>query len=357
MKNPSKFILVLKRFAKNYKIGGIIFHLYKILRSTYVRTFVNFLFTFVFAFEMRLADFNTYKFNQLEFYLDKVHILITCVFIVIYNWITILIDSYQKYQEQSIKCVKEIVNRETVINDTLSRRTYDITKCISARANLIPVKSDFNKLSYQDLAALVCHNIYDAIKIATDKDSHQVSLMQKFKEKKTRVEYIKMISYGNANQISPSIFDKHFNLDSDQGYYHVKIFNENKNGIFILNNANEIKKEFAISKKCNDAKVVQYIAIPVFCENEGIVSLLQIEITQEALIGRSKEEIMEFVKPFMAYIHILKVNYYQDELFRVIIKKFEILRKNLERRKGLIEGMGRYEQHYGETFTNIAPKD
>lgn len=357
MRKPSKFILVLKRLTRNHKIGGIVSCLFKLLKSSYLRIFVNFLFTIVFAFQMRLADFDSYKFNQLEFYQDKVHILITCVFIVIYNWITILIDSYQKYQEQTIKCVKEIVNRETVINGTIGRKIYDITKSISSKANFIPIKSDFNNLSYQDIAALVCHNIYDAIKISTNKDTHQVSLMQRFKEKKTGVQYIKMISYGNANQISPSVFDKHFYLASDYSYYHVKIFKDNQNGIFILKDAKEIKKEFAAYKKCNENNVVQYIAIPVLCESEGIVSLLQIEITEEALIGRSKEEIMEFIKPFMAYIHILTVSYYQDELFKLIIKKFEILKKNIEKRKGFMEGMSKYEQRYGETDTIIAPKD
>jgi hypothetical protein len=302
---------------------------------------------------MKLSDFDTYKINEQEFYKDKLHILITCVFIVLYNWVTILIDSYQKYQEQTIKCVKEIVNRETVINDTIGRKLYDITKCISSKTNLIPIKSDFGNLSYQDVAALVCHNIYDAIKVSTGRDSHQVSLMQRFKEKKTGIQYIKMISYGNANQISPSIFDKHFYLDSDLCYYHVKIFNENQNDIFILKNVNEIKKELVYGKKFNDNNIVQYIAIPVVCENEGIVSLLQIEITEEFLIGRTKEEIREFVKPFMAYIHILTVNYYQEELFKVLVKKFDILKKSKQRR----EGMSKYEQHYGEINTSIAPKD
>jgi len=302
---------------------------------------------------MRLADFDKYKINEQEFYIDKVHILITCVFIVLYNWVTILIDSYQKYQEQTIKCVKEIVNRETVINDTIGRKLFDITKSISSKSNLIPIKSDFGNLSYQDVAALVCHNIYDAIKISTDKDTHQVSLMQRFKEKKTGVQYIKMISYGNANQISPSIFDKHFYLDRDQSYYHVKIFNQNRNNIFILKNATEIKNEFVYGRNLNDNNIVQYIAIPVVSEDEGIVSLLQIEITEELLIGRTKEEIREFVKPFMAYIHILTVNYYQDQLFKVLVKKFDILKKSKQKS----EGMSKYEQHYGEINTSIAPKE
>lgn len=354
MRKPSKFILYVKKVSKNYKqVGNIVFHVYKLLKSSYVRTLVNFLFTFVFAFQMKLADFDTFKINEQEFYKDKVHILITCVFIVLYNWSTILIDSYQRYQEQTIKCVKEIVNRETVINDTIGRKLFDITKSISSKSNLIPIKSDFGNLSYQDVAALVCHNIYDAIKISTDRDSHQVSLMQRFKEKRTGVQYIKMISYGNANQISPSIFDKHFYLDCDQNYYHVKIFNENQNNIFILNNATEIRKELVYGKKPHENNIVQYIAIPVVCEAEGIVSLLQIEITEEQLLGRTKEEIREFVKPFMAYIHILTVNYYQDELFKVLLKKFDILKKSKQK----IEGMSKYEQHYGEINNSIAPKD
>lgn len=358
MKKPSKIILLIKRISKNYKkIGDILSNLYKLFKSSYFRTLVNFLFTFVFAFQMKLADFDTYNINEQAFYKNKVHILITCVFIVLFNWITILIDSYQKYQEQTIKCVKEIVNRETVINDTIGRKLYDITKSISSKSNFIPMKSDFSNLSYQDIGALVCHNIYDAIKISTDKDSHQVSLMQRFKEKRTGIQYIKMISYGNANQISPSIFDKHFYLDGDQGYYHVKIFNENQNDIFILKNATEIKKELVYGKKNTENKIEQYIAIPVFCENEGIVSLLQIEITEELLIGRTTDEIREFVKPFMAYIHILTVNYYQDELFKVLIKKFDILKKNKDKRKSSMEGMSKYEQHYGEINTSIAPKD
>jgi hypothetical protein len=290
---------------------------------------------------MKLADFDTFKINQLEFYQDKWHILITCVFIVVYNWITILIDSYQRYQEKVIKCVKEIVNRETVINDTIGRKLYEITKCISLKSSSIPMKSDFVNFSYQDVAALVCHNIYDAIKASTDIDSHQVSLMQRFKEKKTGVEYIKMISYGNANQITPNIFDKHFYLNCDHNYFHVKIFNENQNNIFILKNAEEIKKQLVYGKRTNEDDIVQYIAIPVICENEGIVSLLQIEIKENMLIGRTKEEIREFVKPFMAYIHVLTVSYYQEQLFKVLAKKFDILKKSKEKRKAYVEGMGK----------------
>ncbi len=359
MKKPSKIIVFLKKVSSNYKsVGHIVQRLYKLLKSPFFRTLINFLFTFFFAFQMRLTDFDTYKLNQPEFYKDKVHILVTFVLIVAYNWIIVVIDHYQRYQQQAVKCIKEIVDRETVINQTIGRKIYEITRSISVKPSMIPVKSDFSNLSYQDIAALVCHNIYDTIKISTDRDSHQVSLMQKFKEKRTGIQYIKMISYGNANQISPSIFDKHFYLDRDQNYYQVRIFNNNQNDIFILKNTSEIKKEFVYGKKNNnnEIKVNQYIAIPVFCENEGIVSLLQIEMTDDTLIGRTVDEIREFVKPFMAYVHILTVNYYQDELFKVIIKKFDILKKNKER-KVFAEGMSKYEQNYGETNTSIAPKD
>ena len=358
MKKPSKIILFIKKMSKNYKIiGSILSCIYKLLKSSYIRTFVNFLFTIVFAFQMKLADFDAFNFNQLEFYKDKWHILITCVFIVLYNFATILIDSYQKYQNQAIKCIKEVINRETVINDTIGRKLYEITKSISSKSNIIPIKSDFANLNYQDITALVCHNIYDAIKISTNKDSHQVSLMQRFKDKRTGIQYIKMISYGNANQISPSIFDKYFYLNKDFNYYHVKIFNDNQNKIYILKNAAEIKKELVYGKKFNENNIVQYIAIPVVCENEGIVSLLQIEITEEMLIGRTNEEIREFVKPFMAYIHILTVSYYQNELFKVLVKKFDMLKKSKEKSKVFIEGMSKYEPHYGEINTSIAPKD
>lgn len=356
MKKPIKTVLFFKKVSKNYKkFGRLVHRLYKILRSPFIRTLINFLFTFVFAFQMQLTDFHKYRFNQLEFYGDKVHILITFVFIVVYNWLVLVIDSYQKYQAQAIKCIKETVNRETVINQTIGRKLYDITSSISLKSSIIPTKSDFGNISYQDIAALVCHNIYDAIKISTERESHQVSLMQKFKEKRSGLEYIKMISYGNANQISPSQFDRHFYLDSDQNFYQVRIFNNNQNSIFILKKAEEIKKECVYGKNSNE-RMTQYIAIPVFCENQGIISLLQIEIADEVHIGRTFDEIREFVKPFMAYIHILTVNYYQNELFKVLVKKFDILKKSKEK-KVFNEGMRQYEQNYGETNTSIAPKD
>lgn len=358
MKKPSKVILQLKKFSNNYKkLGSVLYYFYRLLKSSYFRTFVNFLFTFVFAFQMQLTDFKTYNIYEKEFYRDKLHILITFVFIILYNWITITIDNYQKYKDRRVKCLKEVINREAVINQTVSRKLNDITRSVCAKAVIIPSKADFSTLSYQDIASLVCHNIYDAIKNSTEKDTHQVSLMHRFKEKKTGREYIKMISYGNSNQISPSIFDKHFYLDSDLSYYHVKIFNDKQNDIHILKNASEIKKEFVYGKKCNDKNIEQYIAIPIFCENEGLVSLLQIEISEKHLLGRTTEEVREFVKPFMAYVHILMVNYYRDELFNVLIKKFDILRKSKERRKSYLEGMGKYEQHYGENNSHIAPRD
>ncbi len=357
MLKEGKLVHKLRKASQTNTIKGkLVVAAYKFFKSLYVRAFINLFFSVAFAFQSKTLDFNTYRMNQIEFYSDKWHIIITIILMLSFNWLVIKIDSYQKYQAERIKCVKEVVNRETVINNFIGTKLYEQTKNISVTASYIPEKNDFKLLSYQDIATLICHNIYDAIKDSTGREEHQVSLMQKFKEKKTGKECIRMVSYGNMNQVSPGAFQKNFYLDKDDNYYHVKIFKDNRSGFFILKNANEVKKEFAFHARSEYYNICQYVAIPICCEEEGIVSLLQIDTTVEGLLGVTNEQITEFIKPFMAFVHILTVNYYKENLFKVISKKFDILREKVNKnQKGRSTNNG--QPLYKENSTNAIEKD
>jgi hypothetical protein len=341
------FIFKAKNLARHNKSASTVISAgYKLLISAYFKAFINILFTALFTIQFEITDFSKYRWFNWQFYTSKWYIWLTSIVMLIFNWFVIIADNYLKREQEKMLCQKEIIARQTLINYKIGSKLFELTENISNPVSYIPIKNDFVILTYQDVAALVCHNIYDAIKNSTGEDGHQVSIMFKFKESDSGKEFIKMIAYGNANQVSPGVFNTKFYLDDKERFYHVKIFEENTSNIFILKNKSEINVNFIESKKSKkrDAKIQQYIGIPVFCEETGIIALLQIDTNIENLFGKTNNEIEDFFSPFMSYIHILKVNYYMDELLRLLSKKFDILSKRIDELKIKAGRRHNYEQ-------------
>lgn len=198
----------------------------------------------------------------------------------------------------------------------------------------IPIKDDFKILNYQDIATFVCHYMYDALKTAIGAEKHQVSIMHKFVEhNQQKREYIKMIAYGNSNQLSPGVFNTKFYLSEAPGYYHVKMFVENVSQISILKDREEVEGNLIIIQGTNGNKIKQYIGIPIFCEEKGIISLLQIDTEVDNLFGKTEDEIKELINPFLGYVHILTVYHQLGELFILLSKKFDILDERMKELK------------------------
>ena len=318
---------------KNKTLLPVSIKAYKLLRSGYFRAFMGIVFTLVFAVQLEISDFKTYKIYDAGFYSDKWHLLVTAIAMFLFHSATILVDAYQKRDQEMIACLKESNKKQAKIDQWVGRKLLDMTENMCKPVSSIPAKDDFQTLNYQDIATFVCHYIYDAIKNTTGAETHQVSIMHKFVEhNQQKREYIKMIAYGNSNQLSPGVFNNKYYLDEARRYYHARIFAENTSQISILKSRQEVGVNL-LKIKGDSNHIKQYIGIPIFCERKGIVSLLQISSDTEGLFGRTEEEIKEFMVPFLGYVHILAVYHQLCELLILLSKKFVILDKRIKEMK------------------------
>lgn len=132
MKRTIKGALKIKSIAQKNKILlPISINVFKLLKSSYFRAFMSIVFTVVFAIQLEISDFKTYKFYEAKFYSDKYHLLITAVVMIIFNCAYILVDAYLKRDQERILCLKETNKKQAKIDQWVGRKLLDMTDSIS----------------------------------------------------------------------------------------------------------------------------------------------------------------------------------------------------------------------------------
>jgi hypothetical protein len=303
------------------KLGPLLIFIYECLRSPYVKNILTAIFTITIAIEQRFIDF-----KNIGFHLPEILTAVTILVYLVFLFVNVNVDRVSEALRCRYNYLKEIVNQQTAINHTIAGKLFRVYGGISLKPSYIPTNGDVNILTYQDVGSLICHAIYEIIRVTTGEEGHQVSLLHKFKDQKTGKEYIKMISFGNKAQSTPSVFNNKYILHgNNEKYYHMRIFEENVNKPYILCNNEEVKKEFVENKKSKerDDKIQQYIATPIYCELEGVISLLQIDTDIENMFGSTHSEVEDFIKAFYPYSHQLLVNYYRDNIIKCLVKKVD----------------------------------
>ncbi|HEX9063444.1 MAG TPA: hypothetical protein VF941_25000, partial [Clostridia bacterium] len=308
-------------------------------QNSSIRAVISALFTFAISVELKFIDTN--RLNIAVFLL-----IITFILYITFLLINIKADkdkeradkemaaSQKEIQENNFKYHREIINKQIGINHRIAVELHKAFKKIGVKPDYIPQKSDLENISYQDICILICHGLYEIIKNVTGEEGHQVSMLKKFNTSKIKKEYIKMVAFGNKSMSAPAVFKKKYYLNENgKKYYHQRIFENNINKTYILINADSIKKEF-IENTDNierDGRIQQYIGIPIYCEDNGVVSLLQIDTDIENMFGKTEKEVEDFFKPFMPYAHQLLLNYYRDKLVNCLIKKVDVYSKRCKK--------------------------
>lgn len=189
----------------------------------------------------------------------------------------------------------------------------DVNKCIhqildSGQANL-------NQWSFDAACMKFCTYIYRSLSIlGNNSKDFGVAYIRLVEDQEPERE-IYMNGFANQNSFAPTIFGKKRRINQQsslEDYHDVELFRQGKQEIEIIIGSEEIDKVFAYTSKDsrikNKDKYNQYIGIPVFCNNEKMVGLLEIVCFNEAKIGLTYKELDEVAKKFLvpySYLFLL----------------------------------------------------
>lgn len=118
-------------------------------------------------------------------------------------------------------------------------------------------------------------------------------------------------SYSNKDSVKPSVYRKSRSIENDI-FYDALLFNQNQADTIVLNGASEIDDHFQHASRekrlKNRGKYNQYIAIPVFCNDEKMIGLFEIVCLRKTKLADTKEELEELVpKYFKVYATLMLV--------------------------------------------------
>lgn len=156
----------------------------------------------------------------------------------------------------------------------------------------------------------VCENVYNLLcKIGDGKDFEVIYV--RLIEDGEYKGYAYINAYANKNKQKPSIYNKKRKI-IDNDFHDMELFNKSQSDVEILIGKEEIDSYFAYQTKekrnKNKNKYTQYIAIPIFCNDEKMIGLLEVICMGNTKLGNNKEEIEEIIsKYFIPYSFLLLV--------------------------------------------------
>lgn len=156
----------------------------------------------------------------------------------------------------------------------------------------------------------VCKNVYDLLcKLGTGKDFEVI--YDRLDESVKPEKEIYANSYANKDSKKPSLYKIKRSIQDDD-YHDTELFKLNQSDVDVIIGSEEIDKVFGHKTKDkrnkNKKKYNQYIAIPIFCNDEKMVGLFEIVCLNKTYLGETEEEIREIVsRYFITYAFFMLV--------------------------------------------------
>lgn len=177
-------------------------------------------------------------------------------------------------------------------------------------ANELKLRRKLENWNYKVSSKLICNAVYDTLCSLTGKDDFSVNVVIYDFKVKGKSKYIKMIAEKSKFETPSDAFEKKMYISSNKDFFAVKMFNRNSNALVILTSGTEIKEKFVFSDNKKDhPNYTQYVGIPIHCDSNKMVSLLQITSLNDTLIGETKNEITNSINNFvLPFTYLLLLN-------------------------------------------------
>lgn len=228
----------------------------------------------------------------------------------------IVLVAYYSTNETNDRKIASIYAQQNVAFEEVMAGLMNVCKKSADGANKV-IKSIINDKQanlelwcFDEACLWVCQNVYDLLcKIGHGKD-FEVIYDRLDESVKPEIE-IYANSYANKDKSRPSVYGKKRSIQDDS-YHDVELFKQNQSDIEVIIGSEEIDKVFGHRTKDkrnkNKKKYNQYIAIPVFCNDEKMVGLFEIVCLNKANLGDTEEEVREIIsKYFVTYAFVMLV--------------------------------------------------
>lgn len=207
--------------------------------------------------------------------------------------------------ESDKRCYEQTITSLITIFADSANSISNITYTMESSKTLNKAEWNFNRV-----ATGICDKLYEII---CDRNAEysdfSVNIMLYDTKAKGKNRYIKMIAHKSMYPTKPTIFLEKLYLNKRRDFFAVKLFDKNKQDIQIMDTPNEVNQRFTF-KDNEHPNYNQYVGIPIHCNGNQMVSLLQICAFNKSKIGDSKNDIMEFVlKCVIPFTHFALLAY------------------------------------------------
>lgn len=260
------------------------------------------------------------------------------IYIAIYiflNVLSIVADKLDKKDNNRQKYISEAYELHNSINFETANNLYRVNKKISKaiRKNKIEKEELRSIVDFQKLSFSVCDELYAFINNTCNCKECEISIFQRFSNNDNK-DYVKMIAYRNSRNLIPSTYNKEFKLmhkSHTKVPVFIDVFNDLNAEVKILENKTYVNNEFIYfnDSKVREEKICQYIGIPIKTNRNKIEVVLQIDVSENNIMGSDYNEVKQFadviVKPF---VNLLYCSYERD---LILDKFYDILEENINR--------------------------
>lgn len=161
-------------------------------------------------------------------------------------------------------------------------------------------KADLELWSFDEACFWICKNVYDTLCEIGQGKEFEV-LYDRLDESTSPKTYIYTNSYANKDMKRPTVYNQK-RSKSDHKYHDVELFRKNESETEVIIGKDEIDKVFEhedhYKRNKNKDKYNQYIAIPVFCNDDKMVGLFEIVCLNKTYLAETEEEVKEIVSRY-----------------------------------------------------------
>lgn len=285
----------------------------KFLSKKGIKYILNFIFPIIIGelFSAFINCIGTNNLKKLCIILFSLIIIIVLYGFCVYRYSKIEKNTDEKLEKSEreneiLKAQNNVYQKNSVLLTSLFN---SVASEVNKIANELKQKPKLEKWNYKVSSKLICNAVYETLCSLTGKDDFSVNIVVYDFKAKGKSKNIKMIAEKSKFETPSDTFEKTMYMSSNKDFYAVKMFNKNSNSLAILTTNEEIKEKFVFSEdKKEHPYYTQYVGIPIHCDSNKMVSLLQISSLNDAYIGTTKEDIINninnFILPF-TYLSLL----------------------------------------------------
>lgn len=253
--------------------------------------------------------------GQWDFQNDQ-YLMYKIIALAIISVLYVVLIAYYSTNEINERKIASIYAKQNVAFEEVMSGLMNVCKRSADGANKV-IKSIINDKqanlelwSFDEACFWVCQNVYDLLcKIGHGRDFEVI--YDRLDESVKPEKEIYANSYANKDTRRPSIYGKKRSIQDDS-YHDAELFKLNQTDTEVIIGSEEIDKVFGHESKDkrnkNKKKYNQYVAIPIFCNDEKMVGLFEIVCLNKTNLGDTEEEIREVIsKYFVTYAFFMLV--------------------------------------------------